>query len=130
MLKPVIYIFANKGLAMSPGKLAAQVAHAAVMGTIDSGEQRQLDWASSTHRTIIVLEARDEAHLRNIYEYLDERHISCARIIDEGVNEIDPHTWTALATGMLEKDNPDIVDALSTFRLYTEVFKVTVEIKR
>lgn len=122
MIDPVVYIFLNKSLHMSIGKAAAQAAHAAILvsGSIDQ-------WEKSMHRTIIILEARDERHIRAIEEYLDERGFNTHKVIDEGVNEIDPHTVTALSTEVLEKNEEDVVKAFSSFKLYKEIVKHTLE---
>lgn len=127
---PVMYIFLNKSLGMSTGKASAQVAHAAVMGTLHSSLQIQGIWNKSMHRTIIVLAARDDQHILNIQDYLSERKIESWAVIDEGVNEIDPHVRTALATTILDKDNEDVEKALSSFSLYRDTIRVTMEIDR
>lgn len=126
-MNPVIYIFMNKSLNMSAGKLAAQAAHAAMRVGLrtDNG-----NWIEHPHQTILVMEARDESHLRSISEYLAERNIMTYRVIDEGVNEIDPHVWTALATSVLDKDDENTQKALSTFSLYRDKVRVTLDIDR
>lgn len=127
---PVIYIFLNKSLGMSVGKAAAQAAHAAVFAAAESDESKQQLWRINPHKTIIVLEARDEAHIRNISTYLQQRGIHTNMIVDEGVNEIDPHTITALSSGILDKNNEHISLSFSTFKLYKDPIKFTVEVDR
>lgn len=129
-MNPVIYIFLNKSLKMSVGKAAAQAAHATVMSVIATDGTGHMEWLNSPHRTIIVLEARDEAHMKNVRAYLAERKVSSVRIIDEGVNEIDPHVWTALATCILDKDAQYVKDVMSTFKLYRDTVRVTLEVDR
>ena len=120
MINPCIYIFVNKSLKMSAGKLASQTAHAtAQMFTKLPSQDLAIFWAKEPHRTIIVLEARDEAHIRNINNYLNERGIDCDLVIDEGANEVPPHSITALVTPILDKN--EFTDKLmSTFKLYKE----------
>lgn len=131
MYSPVRYVFLNKSLGMTVGKASAQAVHAATMALIELDDNvHQAKWVASPHRTVIVLEARDEAHMRNIKEYLSERDVPTVTIIDEGVNEIDPHTWTALATRIMNKDAEDTIKALSTFNLYRDNIKVTLELNR
>jgi peptidyl-tRNA hydrolase len=130
MNNPVIYVFINKGLHMSAGKVAAQAIHAAMMGTIASDKAEQEAWGKAIHKTVIVLEARDEAHIKNIRQYLEDRDFDLSEIVDEGVNEIDPHVTTALASTIIEKDNEDVVKAFSTFNLYKDVVRATVEFER
>lgn len=115
---------------MSVGKASAQVAHAAVMAMTYEEESRLQLWRSSVHKTIIVLEARDENHMRNIESYLSERGVLTATVIDEGVNEIDAHTITAMATDILDKDKISTIDTFSTFKLYKDLVKITTEFTR
>lgn len=131
MANPIQYIFLNKSLSMSVGKAAAQAVHACMLANIYviSDNKREL-WAGATHKTVIVLEARNEAHMRSIIDYLNERGFEMVQVVDEGVNEIDPHTVTALATGILDKDAEETKLALSTFSLYKEVARLTVEFER
>jgi peptidyl-tRNA hydrolase len=127
-MNPVIYIFLNKSLQMSVGKAAAQAAHAIAM--LRPTKEGADTWESSPHRTIIVLEARNEQHMKNIRAYLHERQVSTTRIIDEGANEIDPHTWTALATCILDKDAEYVQKTMSTFKLYRDTIKINLEVSR
>jgi peptidyl-tRNA hydrolase len=111
-MKPVMYIFANRGLGMSPGKLAAQVAHAAVeayriscfenpskpsgSGLIESSIVKE--WYRGGHHTKLVMLARDTEHLYTIERYLQKSATSTTKlIIDEGRTEIAAHSPTALA---------------------------------
>ena len=114
---------------MRIGKAMAQASHAAVMATIDSGALGKV-WENSPHRTIIVLEGRDELHLRNIREYLEQRGIGVSLIIDEGINEIDGCTVTALATNILYKDDENIVKTMGSFKLYRDSVRLTIEVDK
>lgn len=126
---PCIYVFMNKALGMSPGKLTAQGVHAAIMSVIDAHDSARSFWKNAMHRTVLIMQARDETHLKDIQAYLKERKFKTYLIIDEGVNEIDPHVATALATGILNKDDEDVKAALSTFSLYREKIKIVAEIE-
>ncbi len=114
---------------MSPGKLAAQVAHATMISCSEQDESKLDLWVSSPHKTIIVLQARNENHLRSIKDYLTTRKYRAHMIVDEGVNEIDPHTVTAIATDILDKDDENVIKTFSTFELYKETITVNMEIK-
>jgi peptidyl-tRNA hydrolase len=131
---PVIYIFLNQELHMSVGKAAAQAAHAVAMSFVKLNKPTDVArWDDSPHRTIIVLKARDEAHMRNIKDYLAERDIRSRMIIDEGVNEIDPHTPTALATPILNKDDEYVIKTIgakSNFKFYKDFVTVKTEFER
>ena len=66
---PVMYIFVNKGLGMSPGKMSAQVAHAAVKASDMSNKKMRDDWNKFGFYTKLVMEARNEVHLKTIQKY-------------------------------------------------------------
>jgi len=129
-VKPTIYVFLNKGLHMSIGKAAAQAGHAVAASFLEATIEETDLWGRSIHRTMIVLEARNAEHIHNIQRYLHERGIKTRLIIDEGVNEIDPHTPTALASKVLDKNDKRVIDAFSTFDLYRDMVKVTMELEK
>ena len=127
---PVIYIFLNKSLGMSVGKAAAQAAHAAVFAAAESDTSEQQLWRVNPHKTIIVLEARNEEHLRSISTYLQQRGFYSNMIVDEGVNEIDPHTITALSTCIIDKNNDHTKQTFSTFSLYKGMIEINLRVDR
>jgi PTH2 family peptidyl-tRNA hydrolase len=118
-MKPVQYIVANKGLKMSPGKLAAQVAHAAVNAAFKTSSNDLAPWFASGH-TKVVLEARDTEHLLMVERFVKERGIETVLVIDEGRTEIAPHSPTALATVVVDKDDPNVQHAFADLRTYRE----------
>jgi peptidyl-tRNA hydrolase len=126
-----MYIFINKGLRMSPGKIAAQAGHAALeAGLISNGvtaggitaEAAALwdEWRKGLHYAKYVMEARDRDHLLDIERYLKERGFRTVLIIDEGHTEIDPITPTALGVALVDKDDPHTAAIFSSFKLYKE----------
>jgi PTH2 family peptidyl-tRNA hydrolase len=137
-MKPAMYIFINKGLRMSPGKIAAQAGHAAVEAALLScpytdhhnspgtyapreGRQELWDaWRLGLHYAKYVMEARDSEHLRDIERYLNDRRFRTALIIDEGHTEIDPIVPTALGVALVDKDDPHTEATFSSFSLYKE----------
>lgn len=126
MREPTVYIFVNKGLQMSIGKVASQAAHAmAEVPRLASKEH----WLAP-HRTVLVMQARDEQHLKNIQLYLAKRKVESYEIIDEGVNETDSHVWTALATQIVDKDLVSTRDIFSTFQTYRDTVRVRLEIDK
>lgn len=121
----VQYIIANQGIGMSPGKLGAQVAHAAVKGY----ELTLTQWHDSpgiiqtwndTGHTKIVLAARDTEHLYSAARYLADRGHRIALIVDEGRTEVLPLTPTALGLELLDKDDEYVKFSFSTFKTYRE----------
>lgn len=130
MKKPILYVFLNSDLHMSTGKASAQAVHAAILGVIGSSEKRREAWLKSKERTVIVLNGRDQQHLVAASHYLAERGIKSFIVVDEGVNEIEPHTFTALASSILYNDIEDEVAAFKTFSLYRDTIKVNLEFER
>jgi PTH2 family peptidyl-tRNA hydrolase len=132
----VQYIVANKGLGMSSGKLAAQVAHAAVKGyeltlenADDGGGEVIFEWNKTGH-TKIVLEARDTAHLIAFRDYAKSRGINSWLVIDEGRTEVAPHSPTALGFPILDKADRDVAFTFADLRTYRDTVKVTLEFDR
>lgn len=103
---PVMYLFINKSLGMSPGKLAAQVAHAACLAQRGSKPELVEAWYEYGFYTKLVLEARDAEHIRTIEKYLNDptRNIKTFMVIDEGRTEIKKHTITALGVEVIDKN--------------------------
>lgn len=117
--KYVQYIVANKGLGMSPGKLAAQVAHAAVKGYELTDLAVVGPWNKTGHAKI-VLEARDTEHLTAFREYANSRGYKSWLVIDEGRTEVAPHSLTALGFPVLDKADEDVLFTFSDLRTYRE----------
>jgi len=116
-----MYIIANRGLKMSPGKLAAQVAHAAVEAFRIS-DQKLIDaWYQGGHHTKIVLGVDDELAIINADQYLRARGFKVAEIIDEGRTEIKAFSRTALGVEIVNKDNPHVEATFSSFKTYKEI---------
>lgn len=123
----VQYIVANKGLGMSPGKLAAQVAHASVKGyqmsthedmSAEEAEVARI-WDRTGH-TKIVLEARDTEHLTAFREFAKSRGHNSWLVIDEGRTEVPPHSPTALGFPILDKLDPDVQHTFGDLKTYRE----------
>jgi PTH2 family peptidyl-tRNA hydrolase len=117
-VNPVMYIFANRGLKMSPGKLAAQCCHAAIEAYIVSDDDMIRRWRHGGHYTKIILQAEDEQQMANIEQYLQERGFKTKQIIDEGRTEVRPFSRTALGVAIVDKDKPHVAESFSEFRTY------------
>lgn len=121
MKNPVLYVILNGELKMSPGKAAAQAVHSALMLNGNSKE----DFLSDYRRTVIVLEAKNSEQIKNLYTYLDETEVDANYYIDEGENEVDPYSVTALAAFV--GDNEELRAMFEGFPLYkghSEVVRV------
>jgi PTH2 family peptidyl-tRNA hydrolase len=127
MAQYVQYLVANKGLGMSSGKLAAQVAHAAVKGFMitcenpggDASADIIAEWDRTGH-TKIVLEARDRDHLEDFKAYAESRGFRSWLVIDEGRTEVAPHSPTALGFPILDKRDEDVAFTFGDLRTYRE----------
>lgn len=139
-MKPALYMFINKGLDMSPGKIAAQAGHAAVEAVLLSHpglpsppglmldglavrqQRKELwdAWRLGLHYAKYVLEARDSEHLRDTQTYLEARGFNTALILDEGHTEIDPIQPTALGVALVDKDDEHTSATFSSFKLYRD----------
>lgn len=119
-----MYIFVNRGLGMSSGKIAAQAAHAAVEAYRASEALEEFElidaWVSGGHYTKIVLGADDSTQLLTIDRYLTDRGFDTSLIIDEGRTEIEPMSPTALGVEIVDKDDPHVSDTFSHFKLYKD----------
>lgn len=136
-MKPAMYIFINRGLGMSPGKIAAQAGHAAVeayrlsdpyisydaeLTAAERLTQKKLlaAWYTGGHYAKYVMEARDNEHIRDIERYLKDRGFRTALILDEGHTEVPPISPTALGVALVDKDDEHTAATFSSFRLYRE----------
>lgn len=109
-MTPTIYVIINKDLNMSPGKAAAQAVHAAMM----LGDNSIEAFKSEYRRTVITLEGTTE-QIKNIYNYLNDAGFDVDYYIDEGMNEVDAYSATALATFISEEKDKEL---FAGFKLY------------
>jgi peptidyl-tRNA hydrolase len=129
-MNPVQYILINKGLGMSPGKMAAQAAHAAVEGVRVSAKPVGVNpwdssivnrWYQGNAYAKVVLEVDNEQALLVAQMYIQTRGFKCELIIDEGRTEFDGKlTPTALGCEIVDKDMPHVLATFKTFKLYTD----------
>lgn len=119
---------------MSPGKVAAQAAHAETLamhellkGSADADwNQAQHEfytkWYGDGHYTKYVMLAEDTAQLYSIERYLNEvpRMLKTYLVIDEGHTEGTYMVPTAMSVELVDKDDQRISSIFSTFRLYKE----------
>lgn len=101
-METVMYLIVNKGLEMSPGKLAAQVAHGAIHSAIISETEIMDEWFSNS-QTKIVLEVKSEEQLVISQQELLLAGIKCVLIKDQGRTEIEPGSKTVLACEIVDK---------------------------
>lgn len=114
MKEPYLYVILNGELKMSGGKAAAQAVHAVMM----LNSLHRQDFMSDFKRTVIILEAKNTQQLLNLKEYLGNADIDSEYYIDEGVNEVDVYSITALAVAPIEREDKDSRYLFSEFGLY------------
>lgn len=85
-------------LGMSPGKLAAQAAHAAVKA-VDIAPAEWVDEWNRHGCTKVVLEVYDEDSLIKLYKMAVAAYLPAVVIADEGRTEVKPGSITALGIG-------------------------------
>lgn len=129
-MRTAMYIFVNRGLGMSTGKLAAQTAHAAVEAYRISKKALVEDWYMGGHYTKLVMLATDAEHMTSIKEFLEDRGFKTAQIIDEGMTEIAPFSKTALGVEIVDREDPHTNSTFSRFQTYREILRFTVEVEK
>lgn len=127
MLQPTVYIFINKSLNMSVGKVAAQAAHAMAKVSMLASKEH---WLSGVPQTVLIMEGKDGAQLKNIAGYLSGLSIENYLVVDEGTNEIEPYTVTALATQVVDKSLPNVQAVFKGFKTYRDTVRVRLEIDK
>lgn len=126
----IMYLIVRKSLEMSPGKLAAQCAHAAQMLLLKymdfkiqdmssscnelppfSREKFKLfqEWLDGSFRKVVL--KADEKQWKKLKESFDKRHI--ALVIDAGLTELQPSTETVIGLLPMRKSEvPKLVQKL------------------
>lgn len=125
-----MFIFINKGLGMSAGKIAAQAGHAAVEAFIASDHNLIEEWRKGLHYMKLVMECRDTEHLLLTQKYLEARGFYCCLIIDEGHTEVAPISATALGVAIVDKDDPHTAKTFESFKLYKDTKPKVVKPKK
>lgn len=102
-MNPIIYIILNGECNMSAGKAAAQATHAAML----LEDNYDGSFAAHYKRTVIVLEAKNSDQIKNLAVYLDGAGIFNDYYIDEGKNEVDAYSVTALVVEPIAHDDTE-----------------------
>lgn len=91
-------IVARKDLGMSPGKLAAQVAHASVRSYEASPSSTQRAWKEQGQKKV-VLQVESEGDLFRLADEAERESVPYAVIRDAGHTELESGSVTALGIG-------------------------------
>ena len=100
-MKFKLVVVVREDLAMTPGKLAAQVSHAAVTCALNA-KAKTPKWFSGWYeegQRKVVLRAKDLVELRSLGEMARRANLTHAIITDAGLTEIPPNTPTCLGIG-------------------------------
>ena len=91
-------ILIREDLKLSPGKLAVQVAHAAILALEKTDKTTAAKWRSEGQKKV-VLKAESLPALFQIRAEAERSGLPCAVVADAGLTEIPPGTITALGIG-------------------------------
>ncbi len=94
-------IVVRKDLGLSCGKMAAQVAHAAVKCAMSTKRKKKEIYSSWDREGAkkVVLRARDRVHLQELRALAEGLGLTATIITDAGHTEIPPNTITCLGIG-------------------------------
>jgi PTH2 family peptidyl-tRNA hydrolase len=94
-------IILRNDLEMSRGKLAAQAAHASLMGYFEAekvDKKIAREWLDSGEKKIVLKVGSEEALIK-LYNAFKFKGVPCALVSDAGLTEIPPGSKTALGVG-------------------------------
>jgi len=98
---PTLAVLVRQDLGMGPGKVAAQVGHAAVgcsLASRTAAAHRFERWRSESGR-LLVLAVTDEDALRHRQEQAERLGVVHKAVRDAGRTEVPAGTWTVLGLG-------------------------------
>lgn len=101
-------IVARTDLDLGPGKLAAQVAHAAVSAAEAADPADKRDWLDSGQQKV-VLKVDDLDTLHELFEDASRRGLPAKLVKDAGRTELEPGTTTVVGIGPASADRIDAV---------------------
>jgi len=108
-------IVARTDIGMGQGKLAAQVAHAALSAYEDADQRTRRAWKGSGQKKV-VLKGSGEDELFALADKAEREGIPNAIVRDAGHTQLEPGTVTALAVGPADEEVVDrITGELSLF---------------
>ncbi len=91
----------RRDLGMGTGKIAAQVAHAAVMGAIRTREQKR-EWFEAWFgggQAKVVVKVMSLEELLKVRKLAENFHLPVVQVQDSGLTQIPPGTTTCIGIG-------------------------------
>ncbi|MGA1872302.1 MAG: peptidyl-tRNA hydrolase Pth2 [Thermoplasmatota archaeon] len=116
--KNKLVIVVRKDLKLTPGKLAVQVAHAAVNCTIKckrSNDRWFKNWYNEGQKKVVV-KVDTQRDLHEIKTIAEQLGITTSLVQDAGLTEVPPGTITCLGIG--PGPNPEIDKVTGALQLY------------
>lgn len=108
-------IVVRDDLKLSPGKMAVQVAHAAIMAFEQADPEMKSRWRREGQKKV-VLRAKDADALFRLKQEAEAQGLPSAIVVDAGLTEIPPGTVTTLGLGpAANKDMDKITGKLSLY---------------
>ncbi len=101
-------IAVRKDLDMGKGKIAAQVAHAAVECSMHVSDKRTR-WISEGQKKIVVW-VRDGTELQELIKKARSIGVNCCPIRDAGLTQLEPDTLTCTGFG---PDEDAVIDSIT-----------------
>lgn len=101
----------RKDLGMGIGKIAAQVAHASVLG-VEYTRSRNYSWVNNWFKTgqaKIVVKVNSLDELKKIEKHAKDLDLPVCQIQDSGLTQIEPGTITCIGIGPAPTDQLDKV---------------------
>jgi peptidyl-tRNA hydrolase len=105
-MKQIIVV--NEALKLPPGKLAAQVAHAAVAAFLEASRDAQRRWLAAGMPKIVV-RCESQAELLALQEQAERVDVPVAAIHDAGHTVVEAGTLTCIGFGPAERDQLDAI---------------------
>lgn len=116
-------IIVRTDLKITPAKLGVQIAHASITPILENihnfdAEKAIYRWfALGNEQKKVILKAKSETKLLNIYKKAKDSGIPCNIIRDAGRTELEPDTVTALGFLPMKNEEIDKINGkLSLFR--------------
>ena len=99
-----MYIFINKGLGMSQGKMVAQGGHAVFSALNLSNSNDINEWVNQVpSQKKIVLSVKNTAKMIITTKLLKEYNLNFVEIYDAGKTEVKPNSFTAIGVEICDK---------------------------
>ena len=106
LMKQVVVV--NEALKLPRGKLAAQVAHAALAAFLEAPRAAQQDWLNAGMPKVVVQCDSEEALLA-LQERAEAAGLPVAPIHDAGHTVVAAGTLTCMGVGPAERDRIDVI---------------------